>query len=355
MRDNAGSVGKRRFKMADKSNSRYCMAASVLLLLLICSSTMGKIIYGDDQAAGANNGSSWVNAYVYLQDALANANSAEKPIEIRVAQGVYTPDQGAIQTPGDRIATFQLLSDVTIKGGFAGVGEPDHDTRDIDLYETILSGDLGTNDANSPDALAGESSRAENSYQIVTGSGTDETAVLDGFTITGGNADIFTHPNEGGLLNEYGAPQIFNCTFSENSAQYYGGAIYNYYSSPTTVNCTFIRNSSGTGGGIYNYRSDLNLDNCTFLQNSSESGGGRKSSRGSLIISNSTFIDNRANSGGGMSSTSNSVITNCTFTSNWAEKWGGGIYCTGDNSSLTNCIFSENSADYGGGGMIYGP
>ena len=43
------------------------------------------ILYVDDDAVGANDGSSWENAYVYLQDALTDA--ADKPIEIRVAAG----------------------------------------------------------------------------------------------------------------------------------------------------------------------------------------------------------------------------------------------------------------------------
>ena len=71
------------------------------------------IIYVDDDANGLNNGSSWENAYNYLQDALADARSAEKPVEIRVAQGVYKPDQGIGITLGDRTSAFQLINGVT--------------------------------------------------------------------------------------------------------------------------------------------------------------------------------------------------------------------------------------------------
>ena len=106
------------------------------------SSGPRRTIYVDADAPGANNGSSWENAYVYLQDALADANAAEKPIEIRVAQGIYKPDQGVIQAPGDRTATFQLINGITLKGGYGGFSEQDPDARYIDLYNTILSGDL---------------------------------------------------------------------------------------------------------------------------------------------------------------------------------------------------------------------
>ena len=88
------------------NNLRNCLITSILFFALLCASTFGKIIYVDDDAAGVYDGSSWGNAYFYLQDALADANSAEKTVEIRVAQGIYKPDMGANQTPGDREATF---------------------------------------------------------------------------------------------------------------------------------------------------------------------------------------------------------------------------------------------------------
>jgi hypothetical protein len=41
--------------MVYKSNFRYCLVVSVLLLLILCSLAVGKIIYVDDDATGANN------------------------------------------------------------------------------------------------------------------------------------------------------------------------------------------------------------------------------------------------------------------------------------------------------------
>jgi len=238
--------------MRSKANYIRRLLCALFLLTVSCTAATGKVIYVDVDSVSKFDGSSWANALCCLQDALAEANIGD---EIHVAEGIYRPDRRIeisgrsgvqITASGDRMATFQLLSGVTIMGGYAGTGEADPDARDIDLYETILSGDLDNNDVNSPDDPASEAGRAENSYQVVTGSGTDETAVLDGFTITGGNADLYTNRNGGGLLNEYGSPQIINCTFSDNSAQYYGGGIYNYYSKSTLANCTFTRNSSGT-------------------------------------------------------------------------------------------------------------
>src|SRR4030042_5609177 len=87
-----------------KAKSMFFRPLLCLLFLLptaACPATTGKIIYVDDNAVGLNDGSSWQNAYTFLQDALADANSAEKPVEIRIAQGIYKTDQGANQTPGE--------------------------------------------------------------------------------------------------------------------------------------------------------------------------------------------------------------------------------------------------------------
>jgi hypothetical protein len=159
------------------------------------SPSSAKVIYVDVNAPGpTHDGLSWENAYQYLQDALADANSAAKPVEIQVAQGIYTPDSNSADPngSGNRTATFQLINGVTIQGGYAGFGEPDPNERDIELYESILSGDLAGNDVevNDPADLLDEPTRAENSYTIVTGSRTDANAVLDGFIVTGGNANI---------------------------------------------------------------------------------------------------------------------------------------------------------------------
>ena len=85
-----------------------------------------------------------------------------------MAVGTYIPGTAEADT-------FQLLDGVTIKGGYAGYG----DVRDVEIYETILSGD-------------------NNRYHVVTGSGTGATAVLDGFTVTGGNADGAEYAGIGG-------------------------------------------------------------------------------------------------------------------------------------------------------------
>ena len=139
---------------------------------MLCPFAYGKIIYVDDDANG-NDGSSWASAYIYLQDALADANDSDKPVEIRVAQGIYRPNQGLMAIPEFdwRATTFQLINGVTLKGGYAGFGESDPNAYDIEIYETILSGDLNGDDIEVADPcdLSTEPTRVENSRHVVIG------------------------------------------------------------------------------------------------------------------------------------------------------------------------------------------
>ena len=370
--------------MAGSETSRVWQTIPLILIVtLSCPIANSKVIYVDDDAVGANNGTSWENAYKFLQNALADAKSAEKPVEIRVAQGIYKPDQGEKQTPGERNETFQLINGVTLAGGYAGVGyggldRPDPNQRDIELYETILSGDLNGDDVEviDPCDLIDEPTRTENSYHVVTGNFTDETAVLKGFTITGGNANGDSEKHGGGIIIEESNPTLTNCTFSGNSAEWDGGGMCNKRnSSPILTNCTFSGNLAKEGGGICNYGDSPTLTNCTFSGNAAElEGGGMCNRSDNPILTNNTFTSNSAVYGGGISNygssptltdctfngnsgsgmrnyDSNPILTNCTFSRNLTKYDGGGMRNDESNPILTNCTFKENSARGEGGGM----
>jgi beta-lactam-binding protein with PASTA domain len=294
-------------------------------------------IYVDNDASDGGNGMSWTRAFTNLQDALSALDGCSGGVnEIHVAEGVYKPDRDFTHPngTGDRNATFQLINNITIKGGYAGLRKPYPDTRNIETNETILSGDLNGNDIGNLD----DPSRNDNSYNVVTGHETDMTAVLDGFIITGGNANddsvVLFYRSGGGMFNYEGSPTLANCTFSENSAELYGGGMFNYISSPILTNCTFsgnkITDSFGGGGGMKNFASHPMVLNCIFSKNLS------------------------GNEGGGMANyKSRPTLTNCTFSRNSADYRGGGIFSrwtinTSTNKvALTNCIFWYNSDDTG--------
>jgi parallel beta-helix repeat protein len=270
-------------------------------------------VYVDAIAPGpVNDGSSWANAFTSLQTALGVVVSGQT---IEVGQGTYTP--GSSPT-----ATFQLIDGVMIEGGFAGFGASNPDARNVAAYPTIRSGDIGTPGDN-----------ADNCYNVVTGNNTNSTAVLDGFTITAGNAGNSGYANsaDGAMSDSGGNPTINNCAFSGNS----GGGMFNYYSSPTLTNCTFSENSGGAGGsgGMSNFYSSPRLTNCTFS----------------------------GNNGDGMYNyCSSPTLTNCIITGNSLPNggsggYGGGMFNSSSSPMLTDCTFSGNSANgyesggYGGG------
>ncbi|MHC4675641.1 MAG: LamG-like jellyroll fold domain-containing protein [Planctomycetota bacterium] len=323
----------------------------------VWSFTVHRVHHVDPNSPGPNhNGSSWMNAFIDLQDALEVAQYGD---HIWVAEGAYRPSQPT--DPCDaRTATFQLIDGVAIYGGFPS-GGGSWDNRDPNTYETILSGDRYDNDVdvNDPCDLLSEPTRGENCYHVVTASGTSRTAVLDGFTITGGNANGAYPDSQGGGLQcgvpvgDYsfesaGGPTVVNCTFTRNSADRDGGGLA--YSGGPVINCTFTENYAGDDGGAVHFCSGPITD-CNISGNSAgDYGGGLYRCSGSIIDCIIAYNIADANGGGGMYNYESSpVLVNCEFIGNTALE-GGGIYDTwGGNPTLTNCSFVGNSAKRGGG------
>jgi len=164
--------------------------------------------------------------------------------------------------------------------------------------------------------------------QCISGEGS--ATVLEGFTITGGNANGSEPDNlGGGMYNTGSSPTVTNCIFTSNIAYRGGGMLNLASSSPTVTNCTFSSNTARDGGGMCNHNgSNPNVTDCTFSKNSGFDGGGM------------------CNLG------SNPTVTDCIFLSNAAYQHGGGICNGAGNPDVTNCIFSGNTAGAGGGGMM---
>ena len=282
---------------------------------------VGNVIYVDSAATGLNNGSSWTDAYTDLQNAL----DTECPgiTEIWVAAGTYFPSENVTKTstgPMDRNNTFLLRDDLAIYGGFLG-GEYSRSERDWRTNITTLSGDInrsGTHDGNS--------------IAVVTGLNINNSAVIDGFFITKGNADInevFAPPpgntdrTGGGMYIFNGSPIVKNCTFTDNKALF-GGAMYTTGSSPTIHNCIFQGNTAFIGGGIQiTSSSSPEFLNCIFIGNVSDNDGGAM-----YITASST-----------------PTIINSTLSGNAAGGQGGGLYINNNaDVSISNSIIWNNSA-----------
>ena len=177
-------------------------------------------------------------------------------------------------------STFALASGVALYGGFAG-WETALEQRDIAANSTVLSGDIDQN-----------GTLLNNAYHVVTGSGTDDTAVLDGFTVTAGSS-----PDDGGgIYIVSGSPTLTNATISGNAADN-GGGIYLSSSSPIITRSTVSGNIAEDGGGIYNDEGSNPVITSTSISSNTAdfSGGGIYNRRGSApTITASTVSGNTA-------------------------------------------------------------
>ena len=303
-----------------------------------------QLIYVDQAATGANDGTSWANAYTDLQSAIANARAND---EVWVAAGTYLPT-----TESDREISFNITEFVRFYGGFAGT-ETERNQRDVEANQTILSGDIGTT-----------GDRTDNSYHVVDITGTAATTVLDGFTITDGYADDglnqFTEEDVGGGIysDESGNTQLSNLIVIDNFALKDGAGVYlDASSNPVLTNVDIVENEAQQfGGGLRTRESSPTLNLVTLTGNlAGEQGGGVSNLEGQPVFNRVIFDRNVANDfGGALINLDNESIeiNNSLFISNQSQT-GGAIYNQDSNLVVTNSTFFGNQSDFGGAVYSY--
>jgi len=361
------------------------------------SEDTGVVRYVDDDATAPGDGLYWFSAYKHLADALMTASSGD---EIRIAQGIYRPDQFALSdrpTLG-RSETFTIPDGVTLMGGFAGLTGANPNERDVRRYETILSGDLLADDLQYMDHvdLGTEPHRQENSLHVVTTESCSRYALLDGLTITGGNAngDTSVERYGGGVYG--GTPTLKNCTVLGNWADYGGGGIYfepgdygpdrlggtvldstirfncasfagGIYWPGELANCVIEDNVALEygGGGVYmGVHDNGSITDCLFRGNTSAGNGGAMAmSSCSPRMVRCRFVGNHAGTMGGAiymdgcstCQVSEPVLDGCEILANTCDGDGGGFYCWGDTDLLAvHCVIAGNTAVGSGGGIRAG-
>jgi len=281
----------------------------IALLAILPGIQNAAIIYVTEAGGGSLNGTSWINSYpgTSLQLAINSANPGD---EIWVEEGTYFTTSGP-----DRTIAFSMKNGVSIYGSFLGT---ENLLSERIIYcgpKSILSGFIGT------------ASNTDNSYKVIRNLGLNNTAVLDGFVVTGG-------------YDERPATSVVGL----------GGGILNVgsgagnFCSPTIRNCVITRNQSEFGAGIFN--------------------DGYNGGAASPTIENCLIVDNHATGGGGgidnfglLNGNASPIIWNTVIANNTADNAAGGMYCWGGNNgnaspTLINCVVANNTVTSGNGGGI---
>lgn len=276
----------------------------------------------DFKADGANDGSSWKDAYTNLQAALV----AAKPDDVvRIAEGAYFPDEGPGQNDDDPNSTFGVPPKVTLVGGYPTGGAASPSPL---RYLTILSGDLEQNDVDpDKDSVIGSTDDlvGSNAYHVIRVS-TETEVTISGVTLTAGNAGAGGASNLGGgaLVDDGGILNLETCRFAGNHAGATGGAISSNEGFLSAINCHFSGNSSGSfGGAIFDNSGESEFTNCSFLGNTSAQAGG------AVAVAKHT-----------------AKFTNVSFSGNVSGNGGGAIFATDSASlDLQNTIVWDNVED----------
>ncbi|OVE73587.1 hypothetical protein BVX93_01310, partial [bacterium B13(2017)] len=222
-------------------------------------------LYVDSSIVSSGNGLSWGNAKKTITEALEMVATHGKT-RIHITSGEY-------------VENIILSKNTELIGGYPEGGGD----RDFRLNETIING-----------------GGLDHTIEIGFGEG----ILVDGLTLTGGNA-----------LREYPHNR--------------GGGIYCYNDRNTVViqNCVIKDNSADEGGGIYYGKTNIWIKNCKIINNHARNSGG-----GIYFIAEHSY----------------SAILNCYIANNSAQKNGGGIY-GGDYSNIVNSTIINNNAEIGAG------
>ncbi len=303
---------------------------SLLTSLLVWSlslSSLGLPIHVDGNATGANDGSTWANAFTDLSSAL---NESAKDVEIWVAQGTYKVGPSG----SDRALAFTFANrNVLVYGGFTS-GMPSLTNRNPTLHATILSGDF------SGDDTPAWGNRGDNAYNVVrvrSDSAVPLGDVLDGFIIRGGMADAGDGSpySYGGGISVYNSAnlRIANCVIADNAADGSGGLWLRRSANATVENCVFSGNSANLSGS-HNY-------------GSGGAGVAAQAGEYSVHFIGCRFVGNYSVEYGGAFYSTHIIITNdfrnCLFVGNLSSEAGGGLMLRNQASPVINCTFSRNA------------
>lgn len=277
----------------------------ILLFALACCAVSGvhAQIYVSPSASGAQNGTSWTDAYTDLQMAIYQASAGDT---LWVASGSYYPSidtLGALPSQPER-RSFWLKNGVVVYGGFNGTETSLSQRNPFGFNKPILDGELST-------GIFAE-------HVINVYSSIDTTAIMDGFNVENGKSFVASTEKNGSGMILRGDAGFYNMTFRNNETYNQGGAIYAEYSASKFVACSFANNSTVQydGGAVNLVYSNIKMYNCVFFDNhATRYGGAITTVESNLLVQNGTFVGNTGGSNVFQFSTSGTIdLNNCIFT-----------------------------------------
>ena len=279
-----------------------------------------EVVFVKADAVGAGNGTSWVDAFPSVQQAVSAASAGA---EVWVAGGKYDAHGAA--------AVLTMQPGNVFYGGFAG-SETDFTQRDLGAGHVSLLDGGGA-------------------VRVVVGA---SDARLDGFTLAKGNSG--GGHGAGLMLSASTSFVLSGCRLEANQAGGFGGGAYlETGSSATLLDCTFDSNTASHGAGIFSDHASLVIDRTVFRSNhvyGGTGGGGAIDNHYSpATIRNSVFVDNTAAPyfGGAiynLGTEAHVVIQHCTFFRNVAGTNGGAIFNnTGAWNEIANSILWGNAPE----------
>lgn len=321
------------------------MKRIVPFMLIICllaqDNVQAAIRYVRQTATGTGSGRSWTNASNDLQLMIDQSNSGD---EIRVAGGNYKPTRPdtntAVIIPNSRRNAFVLKSGISVYGGYFGNGGFAN-LRAPDMYVTTLDGDLGTANL-----------IADNAYHVVIMPGISD-AILDGFTITNGNANgsangmpvngiqVGDNGGAGIVANRSTSLSIANCRIAANNGT---GLIVAFSGCTGSVAHTDIESNVCQSDGPlligYAYlsasvmvQSNMKFSHCRIRGNTSQFGTVTVAGGSTTRFYNCAFTGNNVTLNYGP------AIRNGVLSTHGSDKYG--VPAT----SIVNCTFSGNKFD----------
>lgn len=301
------------------------------------------VVFVDIDAQGSMTGASWSDAYPSVQEGINAAdNLADPTCEVWVAEGTYYLFHSSASD------TVQMVSGVSVYGGFSGVESTDCD-RNNRIYRehaSVLSGCRSADDC---------SNTAYRVNSVVNGASDSR---LDGFVVEYGLTAYGAGLTNASVSNLV----VANCLFRYNEATNYGGGIYNTVSDIGVENCVFLANEAANfGAGICNDGNSFSsISNTVFLRNISGSQGGgiANVNGGSAAVRNSAVIANSArNEGAGIYSSAasrtveieNTIISDNRPSENSSQVTGSGVFNHNSVLIIEDSVFVGNNS-----GVIHG-